>query len=76
MTDNLGPGAESPAERRLITHLDNLGTHPPEAPPTLTTRVVRSARWQRAIRPYLGTAGGMIGAAGSAMRILLEPRRV
>lgn len=75
MTDDLGSGAEGPAERRLLAYLDTLGTDAPEAPAALTARVVSSARWQRAIRPYLGTAGGMIGAAGSAMRILLEPRR-
>jgi hypothetical protein len=73
--DEHGSGAEGPAERRLLAYLDTLGTDPPEGPAALTARVVSSARWQRALRPYLGTAGGLIGAAGAAMRILIEPRR-
>jgi hypothetical protein len=59
----------------MVVHLESLRVHPPMPPPTLTARVVRRARWQRAVRPYLATAGGMIGAAGAAMEVLLEPRR-
>ena len=75
MTDDLSRDARSPAEQGLIEHLDSLGANPPEPPPGLTTRVVRTARWQSAVRPYLETAGGILGAAGSATRVLLDPRR-
>ena len=37
---------ESPAEERLLAHLESLREHPPEAGDRLVPGVIRTARWQ------------------------------
>jgi hypothetical protein len=52
----------SPVERRLDEHLELLRSSPPRTGTALAPRVVRTARWQRALRAPL-RVGGMIAAA-------------
>ncbi len=46
-----------PAERGLERHLELLRSDGPEPGRDLVRRVVRSARWQRVLRPPLRVAG-------------------
>jgi hypothetical protein len=64
----------SPAERSLDEHLQLLRSDPPAAPGTLVSRVVRTARWQRAIRRPLMTAGAIAGAITDGVRLLFGSR--
>lgn len=54
--------ADTPAERRLGQHLELLRAQGPKPGRDLVRRVVRSARWQRILRPPLRVAG-MIAAS-------------
>lgn len=63
----------TPAERRLHEHLAVLRDDAPQAPPTMVRRVVRSARWQRAIRRPLLAIGALSATVGHALRLLLKP---
>lgn len=56
------PDDDSPAERRLREHLAVLAAEEPDAGTALAARVVRTARWQRAIRAPL-RVGGLLAAA-------------
>lgn len=49
--------ADTLAERRLDEHLGLLRAEGPEPGRELVRRVVRSARWQRILRPPLRVAG-------------------
>jgi hypothetical protein len=67
--------AVTPAEERLLRHLDDLGRHPPEPATELAPIVVRRARWQRSARPYLVAVGALaMGVAEGAM-VALGARR-
>jgi len=68
------PEALSPAERRLHEHLELLRTEPLVAPAPLVARIVRAARWQRAIRRPLVAAGALAGAIVDGVRLLLGSR--
>ena len=59
MSDALHGDADTPAEERLLAHLDDLRRHPPEPVAELASIVVRSARWQMAARPYLVAVGAL-----------------
>lgn len=61
MADESG-AAPTAAERRLDEHLELLRDGEPEPDRHLARRVVRSARWQRAVREPLRVVG-MIGAS-------------
>ncbi len=72
MTDGERPADElSPAEQRLSEHLELLRADPPTAAPELITRIVRTARWQVAIRDPLVLVGAVATALGESVRLLL-----
>ena len=73
MTDPDGPDELTAAEHSLTQHMELLRVDPPVAPPTLGSRVARSARWQRAIRRPLLTIGHFAGAIRDGLRLLLMP---
>lgn len=64
------PGA-SPAENRLAEHLELLRVDQPSQGDSLARRILRRARWQRAVRtPAVVTArllGAMVSAAGGLL---------
>lgn len=68
-------GAEpmSPAERQLARHLELLKAVP-DPPPFLTEHVVRTARWQRAVRSPLLTLAHFTSTAAEAIRVLFGGR--
>lgn len=61
----------TPAERRLRDHLAVLAAEAPEPDASLPPRVVRSARWQRAVRAPLWVGGMLVGALGDATRVMI-----
>jgi hypothetical protein len=63
----------TPAERRLSEHLELLRASPPIVAPGLVPRVLRGARWQRAIRDPLVLAGAVAAAAAEGLSVLLKP---
>jgi hypothetical protein len=67
--------AATPAEERLLTHLDELRRHPPEPAGDLASIVVRSARWQRAVRPYLLAVGALAMSVAEATRVAVGAGR-
>ncbi|MFL5830394.1 MAG: hypothetical protein ACJ76X_10785 [Solirubrobacteraceae bacterium] len=73
MSDHENPEGElSPAERRLSEHLDLLRASPPSAAPELIGRIVRQARWQRAIRGPLVLMGAVASAFADGLGLLLR----
>ena len=52
-----GADAEGPAERALEARLEDVRLLPPEVDPRLAAAIVRTARWQRAVRAPLVLAG-------------------
>jgi hypothetical protein len=64
------PDATSPAEERLLHHLRTLREHPPEPDSALAAVVIRTARWQGAVRPFAQAAGRLIAAMGDSARIM------
>jgi hypothetical protein len=62
----------SPAERRLIEHLELLRATPPLAAPELLARIVRRARWQREIRDPLVLIGSAAAAFADGLHLLFE----
>ena len=75
MSDDRGGDAATPAERRLLGYLDDLSADRPSPGTGLVPAVVRSARWQRAVRPYALTFGRLVGAIGTGIRVLAGRRR-
>jgi hypothetical protein len=65
------------AEERLDEHLALLRDEPPEPSTALTVRVVRKARWQRAVRGPLVLAANLAAAVADGVSLLLgrRPRR-
>ena len=61
-------------KKRLLAHLEQLRDARLEPSRGLAASVVRSARWQRAVRPYLSAAGGLAAAAGHAARLRFAGR--
>jgi hypothetical protein len=62
---------ETSAEQRLLDHLGGLSEHPPEADEQLVPAVMRSVRWQGAVRPYLSAVGAFAAAfAGYATGLM------
>lgn len=62
----------SPAERRLVQHLDLLRASPPITPP-LVPRVIRGVRWQRAIRQPLVLVGSVAAALLDGLALVFGP---
>lgn len=54
--------ADTPAERKLGEHLELLRAEGPEPGATLVRRIMRSARWQRILRPGLKVVGMIAGS--------------
>ena len=62
----------TPAERRLTRHLEVLRISPPSAGPELVPRVIRSVRWQRAIRDPLVLVGTVAAAIAEGVGLLFN----
>jgi hypothetical protein len=62
--------ATSPAEERLLRHLRTLREHPPESDRALAAAIIRTARWQAAVRPFAQAAGRLIAGMGDSARIM------
>jgi hypothetical protein len=76
MTAGGGRDAQTVAEERLIRYLEGLREHPPQPDERLVAVVLNTARWQAAVRPYLGTVGVFAGAFVQAVGTLLgRPQR-
>ena len=72
MNDETGPHEErSPAERRLDEHLELMRVVGPEPGRGLVRRIVRTARWQRAVRAPLLVVGMLAAAAAEGLLRLL-----
>jgi hypothetical protein len=73
------PGAPeeelSAAERRLVEHLEIVKASPPPGGQALARRVVRRARWQRALREPLQVIGTIAAAVVDGLAGLLGLRR-
>jgi hypothetical protein len=68
------PEQLTPAERRLGRHLALLHDLP-DSPASLTQRVMRTARWQRAVRSPLLAVAHIASAAAETVRVLIGGRR-
>jgi hypothetical protein len=75
VSDDLHNDAATPAEERLLTHLEDLRRHPPEPVAELATLVVRSARWQLVARPYLLAVGALAMSVAEGTRVAAGARR-
>jgi hypothetical protein len=75
VSDDLHGDAATPAEERLLTHLDDLRRHPPEPVAELASIIVRSARWQLVTRPYLLAVGALAVSVAEAARVGMGRRR-
>jgi hypothetical protein len=75
VSDDLRGDAATPAEERLLKHLDDLRRHPPEPAAELALIVVRRARWQRSARPYLLAAGALAMSVAEGTRLAAGVRR-
>ena len=73
MSSGDGPDDLTPAERRLTQHLEVLRASPPESPAFLVPRVIRSVRWQRAIRDPLRLVGAVAAAMAESLGPLFKP---
>ncbi len=63
----------SPAEQRLHEHLEVLRQDAPQASDATVSRIVRSARWQQAIRRPLLAIVSLTATIGHALRLLIKP---
>jgi hypothetical protein len=75
VSDDVNSDALTPAEERLLTHLNDLRREPPEPGAELASIVVRSARWQRAARPYLLAVGALALSVAEGTRVAAGVRR-
>lgn len=62
----------TPTERRLSKHLEVLRVSPPSVGPELVPRVIRSVRWQRAIRDPLVLVGAVAAAIADGVGLLFS----
>lgn len=69
------PGADdlTPAELALARHLRLLSEQPAPSGAALASRVVRTARWQEAVREPLVLVGSVAGMLADAVRLVLGP---
>lgn len=76
MTDAREPPEDmSPAEARLQRHLELLRHEVLPSLRPLTETIVRTARWQRAVRAPLAAVGSLGGALADGLRLLLSRGR-
>ncbi len=75
MSADEASGARGPAERRLDEHLELLRINQPTGPRSLAHRVIRTARWQRALREPIRMAALIAGAVIDGLRALTGGRR-
>jgi hypothetical protein len=75
VSDDLHDDAATPAEERLLAHLEDLRRHPPEPVAELAAIVVRSARWQLVARPYLLAVGALAMSMAEGTRVGMGARR-
>jgi hypothetical protein len=61
----------SAAERRLVEHLEIVRASPPRGDRSLVRRVVRRARWQRALRQPVQIIGAIAAAVVEGVAGLL-----
>jgi hypothetical protein len=59
-----------PAERRVAELLGALRSDPPRSSTALTRRVVRTARWQAAVKPPLRAVGMLASALYDGAKLL------
>ncbi len=64
------PEALSPAERGLNEHLQLLRIDAPLPPAAMVAKIVRSVRWQQALRRPLLAVGALAAAAIEGIRLL------
>ena len=64
-----------PATRGLSAYLETLRNDPPIPSSELVPRIVRNARWQRAIRAPLRAVGSLVGALAEGLEVLLGSSR-
>ena len=75
MAEPIPEEAGMPApERGLAEHLALLRAEPPRPGSGLAARIVRRARWQRALRSPLRTVGMLAGALADGVRLLTGAR--
>lgn len=67
------PDGGSEAMRRLGDYLASLRRDPPAAGLELVPRIVRRARWQRAVRAPLRAAGTLVGALADGVAAFFGP---
>jgi hypothetical protein len=73
MTEGASPVDDlTPAERRLSEHLEVLRVSPPTGGPELVPRVIRTVRWQRAIRDPLALVGAVAAAIAEGLGLVLS----
>jgi hypothetical protein len=75
MNEDAQRDAATPAEARLVGYLDDLRDDPPSPGAALVPAVLRSARWQGAVRPYVLTVGRLFGAFGAGLRVFTKGSR-
>jgi hypothetical protein len=63
------PESERSPDLQLREYLEDLTEDPPTAERTLTLGVMRAARWQYVVRPYLLCFGRLLGAVGAALSV-------
>lgn len=73
MNADENPAELTPAERRLVEHLELLRASPPSATPQLVPRVIGGVRWQRAIRDPLLLVAAVAAALAEGASVLLKP---
>jgi len=64
--------ALSPAELRLLHHLQVLRADAPEPTAELSAAVLGGVRWQREVRPYLVATGGLAAGLAAAAGVVLR----
>lgn len=69
------PETLSPAEQRVRALLGLLRAEPPTSSSSLTLAVVRTARWQSAVRGVIRRTGAFAGGLVSGIDLLLGIRR-
>ncbi len=75
MAEPIPEEAGMPApERGLAEHLALLRAEPPRPGSGLAARIVRRARWQRALRSPLRTVGMLAAALADGVRLLTGAR--
>jgi hypothetical protein len=70
-----GSPPSSPAQERLDEHLELLRAEDPGPGRSLAPRIVRTARWQRALRAPVQVAAAVVGAVIDALSGLMGGRR-